>query len=180
MPQAERLHDFKLIAKFVFLLYSIVHMAIIRKLSPSQEDYLEAILELESSNRVARVKDIADHLNVQMPSVTGALKQLKSKGLIDYEKNSFITLTADGKSLAAKIFERHNSLDQFFREILLLEPETATDEACKAEHSISQETIRRLSRLSGFIKSRIFSEISPKKWEQILQIKRDSINDKTI
>ncbi|MBN1647659.1 MAG: metal-dependent transcriptional regulator [Spirochaetales bacterium] len=155
-------------------------MAIFKKLSPSQEDYLESILELEISNRVARVKDIAEHLNVSMPSVTGALKQLKNKGLIDYEKNSYITLTDEGKNLAAKIFERHNSLDLFLREILLIEPERAKDEACKAEHAISQDTIRRLTKLSSFMKKRVLSEIKESEWEKILNIKRDSTNDTTV
>ena len=49
------------------------------ELSSSIEDYLEAIGNLEKKHRVARVKDIADNLNVQMPSVTGALKVLKGK-----------------------------------------------------------------------------------------------------
>ncbi len=50
-----------------------------QKLTPSLENYLEAILFIETRNRVARVKDIADHLNVQMSSVTVALKNLKEK-----------------------------------------------------------------------------------------------------
>ena len=59
-----------------------------RQLSTSLEDYLEAIIRLEKANRVARVKDIAGALNVQMPSVTGALKTLRDKGYVDYERNS--------------------------------------------------------------------------------------------
>jgi len=53
-------------------------------LSASLEDYLEVIFHLEKSNRVARAKDIADQMNVQRASVTGALKALAGKGLINY------------------------------------------------------------------------------------------------
>ena len=70
------------------------------ELSASIEDYLEAIGHLEKQNRVARVKDIAERLNVQMPSVTGALKVLRGKGLVNYERNSYITLTEDGLKVA--------------------------------------------------------------------------------
>lgn len=142
-------------------------------LSPSQEDYLEAILSLETNNRVARVKDIAEFLNVRMPSVTGALKQLRTKELIDYEKNSFITLTEKGKILAEKIFERHNSLAHFFQDILFMDKEKAQDEACKAEHSISQETIKRLSQVSLYIQKNIFPNMDRNEWKQILLKGRD-------
>ncbi len=77
------------------------------KLTPSLEDYLETILQLEKKNRVARVKDIAQELGVQMPSVTGALKNLRSKGMIEYEKNSFINLTPQGMDIAVKVYEKH-------------------------------------------------------------------------
>ena len=143
-------------------------MAKSKKLSPSQEDYLEAILELENTKRVARVKEIAEYLDVRMPSVSGALKQLKIKGLIDYEKNSFITLTAEGKAAASRVFEKHNLLDSFFREILLLDEKTAASEACSAEHSISKETIDRLSGLSDYLKSDVFTALDKKAWLKIL------------
>ncbi len=149
-------------------------MAKMKNLSPSQEDYLEAILELENTNRVARVKEIAEYLDVRMPSVSGALKQLKSKGLIDYEKNSFITLTTEGKAQASRVFEKHNQLDSFFREILLLDEKTASSEACSAEHIISKETVDRLSGLSNYLKSDILPSIDRNNWQNILDSGRKS------
>ena len=137
-------------------------------MSTSQEDYLEAILALEKSNRVARVKDIAELLSVRMPSVTSALKQLQKKGLIEYEKNSYIVLSPQGKFLAENVRERHNSLAMFFKEILLLNNEKAQLEACNAEHAISQATIKRLSKLSKYIKDNIFSGVSASEWESML------------
>jgi DtxR family transcriptional regulator, Mn-dependent transcriptional regulator len=81
-------------------------------LSESLENYLETILYLEQSQKVARAKDIADRLNVQRGSVTGALKNLSEKGYINYEPYSFITLTSEGMKLGMehaidkKTFER--------------------------------------------------------------------------
>ncbi|NCQ33342.1 MAG: MarR family transcriptional regulator, partial [Armatimonadetes bacterium] len=54
-------------------------------LSASMEDYLEAIYELERVDRVARVKDVAERLNVATPSASAALRALKDKGLVDHE-----------------------------------------------------------------------------------------------
>ncbi|PIE05043.1 MAG: iron (metal) dependent repressor, partial [Spirochaetales bacterium] len=107
-----------------------------KDLTPSMEDYLEAILILEEKNRVARVKDIAEMLSVQMPSVTGALKSLKSRGLVNYEKNSFINLTPSGMETAQAIFYKHKILVEFFSKALGLEGKHAEEEACLIEHAI--------------------------------------------
>jgi DtxR family transcriptional regulator, Mn-dependent transcriptional regulator len=121
------------------------------KLTPSLEDYLEAILQLEEKNRVARVKDIADKLSVQMPSVTGALKNLKSKGMIEYEKNSFINLTPKGSEIAHAVLSKHEILVSFLQEGLLLDSDLAQEEACKIEHSIGQDTARRIKNLTNYL-----------------------------
>ena len=121
------------------------------KLTPSLEDYLEAILQLEEKNRVARVKDIAARLSVQMPSVTGALKNLKAKGLIDYEKNSFINLTEQGKDIAETILKKHQILVKFLEDGLLIEHSKAEEEACRIEHSIDLDTARRIKNISSYL-----------------------------
>ncbi|HEV58563.1 MAG TPA: MarR family transcriptional regulator, partial [Phycisphaerales bacterium] len=54
-------------------------------LTASLEDYLEAIFHLENKDKVARSKDIAGALGVARPSVTGALRTLAGKGLVNYE-----------------------------------------------------------------------------------------------
>lgn len=123
------------------------------KLTPSLEDYLETILQLERKNRVARVKDIAQELGVQMPSVTGALKNLRSKGMIEYEKNSFINLTEDGMELAEKVFEKHKLLVSFFKNVLLMDDDKATDFGCKVEHVIDIETAKKLGNIEDYLKS---------------------------
>ncbi|MCK4379164.1 MAG: metal-dependent transcriptional regulator, partial [Deltaproteobacteria bacterium] len=62
-------------------------------LTSNMEDYLEAILTLQEEQKVARVRDIARQLKVKMPSVTGAVRNLAEKGLVNYERYSFVTLT---------------------------------------------------------------------------------------
>ncbi len=121
------------------------------KLTPSLEDYLETILQLEKKNRVARVKDIAGELKVQMPSVSGALKTLKSRGLIEYEKNSFINLTQDGTLIAKRVYEKHKLLVSFLENTLLLDKDSASEIGCKIEHVIDMETAHKLSRVENYL-----------------------------
>jgi len=113
-------------------------------LSESLEDYLETILELEKANKVARAKDIAEKLGVHRGSVTGALKVLSEKKLINYEPYSFITLTKVGKRFAAKIKERHTVLKRFLEQVLQVDPITAEATACRMEHAIDDLSIDRL------------------------------------
>ena len=139
-------------------------------LTPSLEDYLEAIYQLEKKNRVARVKDIADLLSVQMPSVTGAVKNLKAKKLVNYEKNSFISLTEKGLSIAKSVQRRHSVLQSFLEEVLLLSPEAARDQACKMEHSIDPETAQRFLNCLRFLKDELFEKkvIDSDSWTKII------------
>ncbi|OEU67576.1 MAG: DtxR family transcriptional regulator [Desulfobacterales bacterium PC51MH44] len=115
-----------------------------RVLSESLEDYLEVILELEQTNKVARAKDIAEILGVQRGSVTGALKSLAEKGLINYAPYSFITLTTKGNKIAKEIAWRHNVLKDFLFKVLQIDEEKAESIACRMEHAIDKATIDRL------------------------------------
>jgi DtxR family Mn-dependent transcriptional regulator len=65
-------------------------------LSASLEDYLEAIYNLAEAKKVARSRDIAEALGVSRASVTGALRALKEKGLIEHEPYGYVTLTEAG------------------------------------------------------------------------------------
>jgi DtxR family Mn-dependent transcriptional regulator len=121
------------------------------ELSESMEDYLEAILELEEANKVARAKDIATQLNIQRGSVTSALKSLSEKGLINYEPYSFVTLTPNGKKIAKDVTRRHAVIKDFLLNVLQIDPETAEVTACRMEHAIDKKTIERLVAFIEYI-----------------------------
>jgi DtxR family Mn-dependent transcriptional regulator len=144
------------------------------ELSSSIEDYLEAIGHLEKEHRVARVKDIAQSLEVQMPSVTGALKVLRDKGLVNYERNSFITLTKEGLKIANSISMKHKRLAKFLHEVLFLSLEDAQDEACQIEHAVSEETVQRLMRLMEYFEKYHMDSSKPQSgsWKSFL-LKRE-------
>ena len=121
-------------------------------LSASLEDYLEVIYHLEQSNRVARAKDIADQMSVQRASVTGALKALAGRGLINYSPYSYITMTSPGRTVARDIIRRHETLKEFFMAALQLEPQEAEANACRVEHAIDPMAVDRLVSFLEFIK----------------------------
>ena len=120
-------------------------------LSASLEDYLEAIFNLARKTDVARSRDIADKLDVSKSSVTGALRLLKKKGLINYRPYNYITLTDDGRQTAAEIVKRHEILKSFFTDVLGLKARLAQSCACRAEHVLGQEVINKLLMFIEFV-----------------------------
>lgn len=116
----------------------------INNLSENLEDYLEVILELEKTRKVARGKEIAKKLNIQPGSVTGALKTLDKKGLIHWEKYGYITLTPTGLKIAENITRRHKVIKNFLVNVLQIEKESADATACRMEHAIDDTTMERL------------------------------------
>lgn len=124
-------------------------------LSASLEDYLEAIIALEKTHRVARVKDIAARLNVRMPSVTGALKSLKEKGYVNYERNSFISLTDLGLRAANCLQSKREVVLRLFSSVLCIPEERAGQMAGHMEHALDCETTRRLIKLLDYFEGRV-------------------------
>ncbi len=118
-----------------------------RALTPTQEDYLEVIFRLIEKNRVARNKDIADMLGVKRATVTGAIKSLAEKGLVNYESHGFITFTDDGRAISGRLVEKHELCKTFFFEILGLEETEAEDVACRIEHAIEGEALEKFREL---------------------------------
>ncbi len=122
-------------------------------LSDSLEDYLEAIFHIEKKKHAARAKDIADRLNVSSSSVTGALRLLSEKGLVNYAPYDLITLTPSGKSLAKDVVHRHEILRDFFVKILHVQRREAENAACKMEHGISEVLLERITQFVTYIET---------------------------
>lgn len=117
------------------------------ELTTSMEDYLEAISILEEKKKYVRVKDIAKHMKVKMPSVTGALKSLVERNLVSHEKYEYVELTEQGAIIAQEIRRRHDAILKFLTEVLGVEPKSAGIDACGMEHAISTDTLDRLLKL---------------------------------
>ena len=120
-------------------------------LTPILEDYMEVIFNLVEKNHVARVKEIADKMNVKMPTVTSTLKKLSKMKLVNYDPYSVVTLTPEGKKTAEKIIFKHNTLMDFFHNVLLVPENAAYKNACKFEHSVDNILLKRLEIFTNFI-----------------------------
>ncbi|PHR27247.1 MAG: DtxR family transcriptional regulator [Desulfotalea sp.] len=122
-----------------------------KKITDSQEDYLEAIYHISKEKMAARAKDIADLLKVRASSVTGALKALSALGLVNYAPYDLITLTDKGKKVAAEIVHRHTALKGFLTTVLGINDGEADDAACKMEHSVPKDIVERLVKYAEYI-----------------------------
>ncbi len=120
-------------------------------LSASLEDYLEAIYNLAEAKKVARSRDIAEALGVSRASVTGALRALKQRGLVNHEPYGYTTLTDEGRREAAAVVRKHEILTSFFANVLGIEVSAAQSAACKAEHALGPEVIGRLLSFVEFV-----------------------------
>jgi Mn-dependent DtxR family transcriptional regulator len=112
-------------------------------LHESGENYLETILILMKRNGEVRSIDIANELNYTKASVSKAMKQLRENGYATVDKHGLISFTEKGKKRAERIYERHQLLSDFFVS-LGVDKETATDDACKIEHIISEKTFQKI------------------------------------
>jgi len=122
-------------------------------LSASLEDYLEGIYSIVRLKQAARAKDISQRLGVNSSSVTGALHLLSEKGLINYTPYDIVTLTPKGEEVARDVFHRHTVLQEFFVKVLGVDIESAGESACKMEHEISRDIMKRLTLFVEFIDS---------------------------
>ncbi len=123
-------------------------------LSESLEDYIEVIADLADREGHAHTKAVAEKLQVKMPSVSAALRQLAELGLIDYSRNRPVELTPEGRRLAARVRRRHEVLAGFFSGILGIAPEKADAAACRIEHVVDDATVERFRLFTDAIMHR--------------------------
>lgn len=109
------------------------------RLQESGEMYLEAILVLTKRSGYVRSIDISEYLGYSKPSVSRAVGLLRAGEYITVEADGSITLTQSGRDVAEKIYERHTILSELLIRLGVNET-VATEDACKLEHAISDES----------------------------------------
>jgi len=115
------------------------------------EDYAELIYILQEEKGTVHTKDVASALDVNPASVTEIFQKLSDEEYINYEKYSGVTLTEKGRIIAVKTKKKHDTLKSFL--ILLgVDEEIADEDACKIEHNVDPETMRKLRKFVKFAK----------------------------
>jgi DtxR family Mn-dependent transcriptional regulator len=117
-------------------------------MTESLEDYLEMVSFLSDEGEV-RVTDIALRLDVSKPSVLTALKTLEDQELIQHERYQCVNLTKKGAARAQEIRKRHRFLTDFLVSVVGVDAETAERDACKMEHVLSPETLKKMKAMTA-------------------------------
>ena len=114
-------------------------------LTSSMENYLKAVFTLQQAYKRVRCIHIAERMDVTLPSVSRAVKELEKMGHVSRDEDGSVTLTPSGERIAAEIYERH----RFFTQRLIaagVDPETAAKEACHMEHGVSENSFEKLKQ----------------------------------
>lgn len=117
------------------------------RIQESGEMYLESIYVLLKKNGNVRSVDIAEYMGYSKPSISRAMGLLKDGDFIRIAKDGSITLTRAGIAVAEKIYERHTLLSNLLIR-LGVSPETASEDACKLEHAISDESFEAIKKFA--------------------------------
>ena len=113
----------------------------------SAENYLETILMIKEQQEHVRAIDIVNRLGFSKPTVSIAMRNLIESGYISKNGRGHLELTPQGLEIAEKIYERHKKLRGFLI-ALGIDEKTATEDACKMEHDISEQTFQKFLELA--------------------------------
>ena len=117
----------------------------IMRLQESGEMYLESIYVMTLQGKPVRSVDVSEYMGYSKPSVSRAIGLLTSGGYVTVEEEGFLCLTEAGRETAEKTYERHRVLSDLLVR-LGVSPETASNDACKLEHAISDESFEAIKR----------------------------------
>ena len=115
------------------------------KLHASGEDYLKTVFVLQKEKGTVRSVDVAERMGVSKPSVSRAVRLLCAGGFLEMREDFSLHLTELGREVGERLYERH----QYFANRLAdagIDPDTAKDEACRIEHTISEDSFQKLKR----------------------------------
>ena len=105
----------------------------------SGQMYLETIYILSQNKSQVRAIDVGGHLGYSKPSVSRAMSILKKNGYVLVDADGAITLTESGMEIARTMYTRHTVLSEMLMR-LGVDEKTATEDACRIEHVISEES----------------------------------------
>jgi len=115
------------------------------QLLESGEMYLETILILTQQRGSVRSIDVGEYMGYSKPSVSRAVGLLRKGGYLNMDAHGALTLTESGHEIASKILERHRVLTDFLVGLGVSE-DVASEDACKIEHHISDETMEAIKK----------------------------------
>jgi DtxR family Mn-dependent transcriptional regulator len=118
-------------------------------LTRSVEDYLKAIYQLSAAGQPAATSEIAHHLDLSAPSVSGMVKRLSEQGLLRHVPYRGVVLTKLGRRAALRMVRRHRLIEAYLVRFLGYGWDTVHAEAERLEHAVSDELVDRMADALG-------------------------------
>lgn len=118
------------------------------RLQESGEMYLESIFVLNKQGKPVRSVDVCEYMGYSKPSVSRAMSLLKQGGFVVADSDGYLSLTDSGLEIAEKMYERHTIISSFLIS-LGVDEKTASEDACKIEHDISDASFEAIKRFSN-------------------------------
>lgn len=110
-----------------------------------REDLLEAVLALERSKKeTPSVGEVALRIRRTPDAILPALQSMEGEGDLLFLPDGTLALTPQGRSIGMRIERKHHVLQCFLSDILGMDKNSASKEACVLEHQISDQAIDRL------------------------------------
>ena len=118
--------------------------------SISVENYLKAIYQLGASGQRVKTKELAEQLEISLPSVTSMLKSLGQEGLVDYRAYKGVRLTDEGRQIALSVIRNHRLIEAFLVRTLGYSWDEVHEEAERLEHAVSDRLVDRIDRFLSY------------------------------
>ena len=115
------------------------------ELSPKKSEYLKYIFE---KGGIVRTMDISDNFHLDPSTITKAIQEMSSTGLIDYVPYRGISLTSKGTEHAEFLVRRHRVIELMLSHYGLSGHE-ACDEALKFEGYVSRDVVNKICSSLG-------------------------------
>jgi DtxR family Mn-dependent transcriptional regulator len=125
------------------------------ELSPKKSEYLKYIFE---KGGTIRTMDISDHFHLDPSTITKAIQEMSSTGLIDYVPYRGISLTSKGTEHAEFLVRRHRVIELMLSHYGLSGHE-ACDEALKFEGYVSRDVVNKICSSLGHPRAGICGKI---------------------
>ncbi len=113
----------------------------------TEENYLKAIFHLSTEKQDVSVLDLANSLEIKMPTVNSMVKKLAAKGLLIYEKYRPLSLTESGRLEAGVIIRKHRLVEMFLVEKMGFQWDEVHEIAEQIEHIDSSVFFDRINEL---------------------------------
>jgi len=118
-------------------------MSTTTEVSPTIEEYLEAIFKFQEREGAAKTTELANQLKVALGTITNTIESMEKQGLIVHQPYKGVKLTAKGRKIALDVVRRHRLSERLLVDILRMEWSKAHDAACKLEHAFADKDLSR-------------------------------------